>query len=214
MARSDNNLNAVLQDTADAIKAKINSNAKICPRDFKDKIASIPTGITPTGTFYITENDFYDVSSYQYVDVNVSGGGNLEEISSFAFDLCSFTITGLSFEEDNIVMQISFNERAFTVAYDENEDRYVIETGTEGLTFDLDQSVSVYLPILSDGATGANLTFVDKEDHSYGSGSFDPKTILNTEGVTLTGSFDFYTADNVYLGSINFSDMETTETDS
>ena len=44
MARSANNLNAVLQDTADAIKAKKSSSAKICPRDFADEIASISSG--------------------------------------------------------------------------------------------------------------------------------------------------------------------------
>ena len=41
MARSENNLNAVLQDTADAIKNKKGTEELICPRDFADEIAGI-----------------------------------------------------------------------------------------------------------------------------------------------------------------------------
>ena len=46
MARSANNLNAVLQDTADAIKAKKGSTTEICPRDFADEITNLPSGGT------------------------------------------------------------------------------------------------------------------------------------------------------------------------
>ena len=74
MARSADNLNAVLQDTANAIKTKKGSQAAICPRDFADQVASIPTGITPTGTKYITTNGDHDVSAYANANVNVSGG--------------------------------------------------------------------------------------------------------------------------------------------
>lgn len=45
MARSADNLTAVLQDTADAIRAKTGSSANICPRDFADEIANIYQGI-------------------------------------------------------------------------------------------------------------------------------------------------------------------------
>ena len=44
MARSNNNLTAVLQDTANAIKAKKGDQTAICPRDFGDEIANLPTG--------------------------------------------------------------------------------------------------------------------------------------------------------------------------
>jgi len=73
MAKSENNLTAVLQDTADAIKSKKGTSAKICPRDFADEIASIPTGITPTGTLNITSNKTYDVTQYASANVNVPG---------------------------------------------------------------------------------------------------------------------------------------------
>lgn len=68
MARSENNLNAVLQDTANAIRAKDGTTEKICPRDFADKINAIPT---PTGTLQITQNGEQDVTSYATVDVQV-----------------------------------------------------------------------------------------------------------------------------------------------
>lgn len=44
MARSENNLNAVFTDTANAIRAKTDTTATICPRDFADKINAIQTG--------------------------------------------------------------------------------------------------------------------------------------------------------------------------
>lgn len=47
MARSENNLVAVFQDTADAIRAKTGGTDEICPRDFADEIGTISTG-TPS----------------------------------------------------------------------------------------------------------------------------------------------------------------------
>ena len=44
MAKSNNNLKAVLQDTADAIRAKTGSSSPIVPRDFADEISGIQTG--------------------------------------------------------------------------------------------------------------------------------------------------------------------------
>lgn len=44
MARSNNNLNAVLKDTADAIRVKKGTSEPIIPRDFADEIESIQTG--------------------------------------------------------------------------------------------------------------------------------------------------------------------------
>ena len=44
MARSEDNLIAVLQDTANAIKAKKGDQAPICPRDFADEITNLPAG--------------------------------------------------------------------------------------------------------------------------------------------------------------------------
>ena len=72
MAKSANKLNAVLQDTADAIRSKTGSNGLITPRDFADEIDSIQVGIVPSGSLAITANGQYDVSAYAQVNVNVS----------------------------------------------------------------------------------------------------------------------------------------------
>ena len=45
MARSDNNLKAVLEDTANAIRSKTGGSSLIVPRDFADNISSIQVGI-------------------------------------------------------------------------------------------------------------------------------------------------------------------------
>ena len=74
MSRSDNNLVAVLRDTANAIREKKSSSNEISPRDFADEISTIETGIEPTGTKSITENaNQINIREFEYVDVNVAG---------------------------------------------------------------------------------------------------------------------------------------------
>lgn len=67
-----------LEDAADAIRTKLGTSDKIAPEDFDDKIDAIHTGITPTGTYSITENGTYDVTNYASAEVNVSGGEVVE----------------------------------------------------------------------------------------------------------------------------------------
>lgn len=45
------------------------------PKTFPDRISSIETGITPSGTLDITSNGTHDVTNYASVNVNVAGGG-------------------------------------------------------------------------------------------------------------------------------------------
>ena len=74
MAKSDNNLQAVFRDTANAIREKKSSSNEISPRDFADEISTIETGITPTGSISITENaNNIDVTQYASANVNVPG---------------------------------------------------------------------------------------------------------------------------------------------
>ena len=70
MARSENNLTAVLQDTADAIRAKKGTEALISPRDFADEVSSIPSGgVTPTGKITLFDDGVYDVTNYASAEV-------------------------------------------------------------------------------------------------------------------------------------------------
>ena len=98
MARSENNLQAVFRDTANAMRAKKESSNSISPRDFADEISSIPTGIEPTGTKYINSNgDNIDVAQYAKADVNVPS-----------------PISGLEYQDEN--------HRCYaTIHYDFNE---------------------------------------------------------------------------------------------
>lgn len=84
MARSANNLTAVLQDTADAIKTKKGSSTAICPRDFADEIAGITAGggsslETPNvSTFFlsITENDTSESVTISIPDIAFTGSAD------------------------------------------------------------------------------------------------------------------------------------------
>lgn len=69
---SEKNLNAIFTDTANAIRGKTGTSAKIKPYEFADKIASIEIGVdAPAGTYSITTNGTYDVAKYAEVSVRV-----------------------------------------------------------------------------------------------------------------------------------------------
>ena len=112
MARSENNLNAVFQDTADAIRSKTGKNGLIVPRDFADEIDSIETGIEPSGKLYINENGTHDVTNYAEAEVDVKAsqeltkvnltGSSLTQPGEFLNEGHKVTIMNvLSFYEDN-----------------------------------------------------------------------------------------------------------------
>lgn len=90
MARSANNLKAVLTDTANAIKTKKGSNSNIIPRDFADEISSIQTG-TDTSDATATANDIL-LGKTAYVD-NVKISGNIPTKTQNDLEVSGATVT-------------------------------------------------------------------------------------------------------------------------
>lgn len=90
MARSANNLKAVLTDTANAIKTKKGSNSNIIPRDFADEISSIQTG-TDTSDATATANDIL-LGKTAYVD-NVKISGNIPTKTQSDLEVSGATVT-------------------------------------------------------------------------------------------------------------------------
>lgn len=152
MARSNNNLKAVLQDTANAIRSKTGGNNPIVPRDFGDAIRSIPTGITPSGTLYIDENGYYNVANKAGVVVDVIPELDVEEgklyigTDSSAFPPLELVGMGL-YEVDDYG----------------NVTKYIVSTGTIQTSTFYVSDCSGYLNVVS-----AGLYSVDSS--GYGSG--------------------------------------------
>lgn len=84
MARSENNLNAVFTDTANAIRAKTDTTATICPRDFADKINAIETGGGGGMKVFLEAGGKFGYSSVTTFDglINYSDTENLTSTAS------------------------------------------------------------------------------------------------------------------------------------
>ena len=76
MARSNNNLTAVLQDTANAIKAKKEDQTAICPRDFADEITNLPSGPSLEDGLYEVDNG--EATNLKSTIVNSDVNGHVE----------------------------------------------------------------------------------------------------------------------------------------
>lgn len=79
MAQSQNNLTAVLQDIADAIRSKKGTSATICPRDYADEIASIPSG----------SNKLPSVIDGSVTTLTADDFGSITSIKGYTFYYCS-----------------------------------------------------------------------------------------------------------------------------
>lgn len=134
MARSANNLKAVLEDTAAAIRAKKGSNALIVPRDFSDEIASIPTGVTPTvGDVVLTANGIYDPHTYGF-----------DYFSSVAVNVTDPSAVTL----DPPLTQSSGTPSIYLVATNANNGKFV-----NGLVYTINSSTTVTVNV---SAVGSN----------------------------------------------------------
>lgn len=80
----NNNLTDFLTDVATAIRTKKGTSALINPQDFSSEIASIETGITPSGKKTITSTDEIDVTNFataQVVDSNLVASNIKKNVS-------------------------------------------------------------------------------------------------------------------------------------
>jgi len=85
MARSNDNLYAVLKDTADAIRTKTGSSDPIVPRDFADAVLGIPATVTNNLASLIdkTVTEYIDTDNLSYIGNFLFYGCSLMSIASF-----------------------------------------------------------------------------------------------------------------------------------
>ena len=103
MARSKNNLKAVLNDIADAIKAKKGIFTPVCPRDFADEINSLPAYLQPTlfAPIIIVNNN-----TVTWTNNSQNGGFSVSLIGRIDGNMVMspFTITS---EYDNKILEVT-----------------------------------------------------------------------------------------------------------
>lgn len=121
----NNNLSDFLTDIANSIRTKKGTTGTINAQNFSSEIASIETGITPTGSIDITSNGTVDVTNYASANVNVANqnpytAANATEMAQYLASkyygaVVKYTGTTGAYTQNRLykVIQVTSNEYTF-----------------------------------------------------------------------------------------------------
>lgn len=121
----NNNLSDFLTDIANSIRTKKGTTGTINAQNFSSEIASIETGITPTGSIDITSNGTVDVTNYASANVNVANQNpytatNATEMAQYLASkyygaVVKYTGTTGTYTQNRLykVIQVTSNEYTF-----------------------------------------------------------------------------------------------------
>lgn len=155
----NNNLSDFLTDIANSIRTKKGTTGTINAQNFSSEIASIETGITPTGSIDITSNGTVDVTNYASANVNVANQNpytatNATEMAQYLASkyygaVVKYTGTTGTYTQNRLykVIQVTSNEYTF----EELITPVGSTTKTENGTYDVKEYAEVVVNVPSGG---------------------------------------------------------------
>lgn len=165
----NNNLNDFLKDLADGIRDKKGTTALINAQNFRSEIASIETGITPTGSIDITSNGTVDVTNYASANVNVANQNpytatNATEMAQYLASkyygaVVKYTGTTGTYTQNRLykVIQVTSNEYTF----EELITPVGSTTKTENGTYDVKEYAEVIINVPTGITPTGNINITD-----------------------------------------------------
>ena len=191
MAKTDN-LSDFLTDVANSIRTKKGTTGTINAQNFSSEIASIETGITPTGSIDITSNGTVDVTNYASANVNVANqnpytAANATEMAQYLASkyygaVVKYTGTTGTYTNGRLykVIQVTSNEYAF----EELITPVGSTTKTANGTYDVKEYAEVVVNVANQNPYIATTT---SEMATYLASKYDSAV------VKYTGTSDIYT---------------------